>query len=429
MTNYVQVQTALKSVWNELPAMLGDGLNEFETKLLPLLRQLEAAPLDDESMDAVLTMLENDYPEVYERMVEVMAESSVDVAFRSTSAAEKSILGRYLVVPVWYATDREDTGNKDPGERYSGNRGKLQFGRVEVSIPDKHDRGRLEKPRWFRLEFREDPEKHVVLLTLDQLDATAWKAELKQKLPECSKRDLLVFIHGYNVNFETAARRAAQFAQDLDFQGLAVLYSWPSEGATLKYMVDEDNAHWTVDDFEEVLKTLMTELGAERVHAVAHSMGNRVLTEGIRRMDVAALPADAAKLRDVVFAAPDINADTFRKFVEKFYKRAERFTLYVSDSDLALGASQKAHKYARAGDAGDGVVLSAGMETIDASAVDKSFIGHSYFCDNCAILKDMFNLIMEGQSAAKPRDGLDERKTPEGIYWALKPINADGGNQ
>jgi len=44
--------------------MLGDGLNEFETKLLPLLRKLEAAPSDDESMDAILTMLENDYPKV-----------------------------------------------------------------------------------------------------------------------------------------------------------------------------------------------------------------------------------------------------------------------------------------------------------------------------------------------------------------------------
>lgn len=421
MTNYAQVQTALKSIWNKLPALLGDGLNEFETKLLPLLRKLEAAPLDDESMDAVLTMLENDYPEVYERMVEAMAETNVDVAFRSTTAAVKSNVGRYMVVPVWYATDREDTGNQDPGKRYSGDRGKLQFGRVEISIPDKHKKGRLEKPRWFRLQFREDPEKHVVLRKLEQLDAKAWKAELKQKLAPCSRRDLLLFIHGYNVDFETAARRAAQFAQDLEFQGLAVLYSWPSEGATLKYLVDEDNAQWTVDDFEEVLKTLMTELGAERVHAVAHSMGSRVLTEGIRRMDVAALPADAAKLREVVFAAPDVNADTFRKFVEKFYKRAERFTLYVSDSDKALGASQKAHKYLRAGDLGDGVVLSAGMETIDASAVDKSFMGHSYFCDNRAILQDMFNLIMKGEGAATPRYGLKECKAQEGSYWALLP--------
>ena len=423
MTNHEQLQTALKLVWSELPAMLGDRMNAFETTLLTLLRRLDRAPLDALSVDAVLTMLERDYPKVYERMVEAMAERTVDVAFRSTSGAVRSNVGRYVVVPVWYATDREDTGSNDPGARYSGNRGALHFGRVEVSIPDshKHEKGKLEKPRWFRLEFREDPEKHVLMVTLEPSDATAWKGEVKQKLAGCSKRDLLLFIHGYNVDFETAALRAAQFAHDMEFQGLALLYSWPSEGAVLKYMVDEDNAQWSVDDFEVVLNTLMTELGAECVHAVAHSMGNRVLAEGIRRMDVAALPSDAARLREVIFAAPDINADTFRKFAEKFSNRASRFTLYVSNADIALSASQKAHKYPRAGDSGDGVVLSEGLETIDASAVDKNFLGHSYFCDNRVVLQDMFNLIMEGQSAAKPRFGLKEQITPEGRYWAMQP--------
>jgi len=320
---------------------------------------------------------------------------------------------------VWYATERKNTGEQDPRERYSGERGTLQFGRVEVSIPDSHEKGKLEKPSLFRLQFREDPEKHVVLLTLAEAESATWIVDLKQNLAGCSKRDVLLFIHGYNVGFEDAARRAAQFAYDLEFQGVAVLYSWPSKGKVLRYMVDEDTALWTVDHFEEVLRMLVVETGAERVHAVAHSMGNRVLTEGIRRMDPAQLPATAAKLRDVVFAAPDINADTFREFVAKFYRRAERFTLYASNADKAMKLSQKLHRYPRAGDARDGVVLSAGLETIDASAVDKDFLGHSYFCDNRIILQDMFNLIMEGKSAATPRYGLNERKTPQGSYWAL----------
>jgi len=419
MTNYELTQTALHSVWNELPAMLGDGMNEFETRLLPLLRQLEEAPLNAERMDAVMEMLETEYPEVYARMED--AESGTGVDFRSTSAAAWSPLYRCLTVPVWYATDRRDTGSENPGERYSGDRGTLQFGRVEVSIPDKHEKGKLEKPFWTRFSFRADPQKSVQLLSLNRVDAPGWKAELKARLAECKKRDLLLFIHGYNVDFETAARRAAQFAEDLEFQGLAVLYSWPSEGGTLKYFVDADSAQWSVDDFEGVLSILMTELGAEHVHAVAHSMGSRVLTEGIRRMDLAALPADAAKLREVVFAAPDVSADTFQNFVTKFYKRAERFTLYVSDADLALGASKVLQRHPRAGDSGEGVVLSASMETIDASAVDKSFLGHSYFCENRVVLQDMFNLIMEGQSAAKPRFGLKALNTPAGVYWALLP--------
>jgi esterase/lipase superfamily enzyme len=150
-------------------------------------------------------------------------------------------------------------------------------------------------------------------------------------------------------------------------------------------------------------------------------MGNRVLTEGIRRLDPASLPAGSAKLREVVFAAPDVGAGTFLNFVTKFYTRAERFTLYASKADKALEASQKLHKYPRAGDVGDGVLLAMGLETIDASAADESFMGHSYFCENRTILQDMFNLIMRGQSAAAPRFGLQERKTADGTYWAMLP--------
>lgn len=417
--------TALQRVWGDLPDLLGSGQVAFERRLLPLLRRLEAAPADEAALDTLLAMLEDDYPVVYGRMVEFMAVSPMPALpplYRgTTSSARRATTGRYMIVPVWYTTDRANTGSAVPADRYSGDRGALQVGRLEVSIPDSHEKGRLEKPNLFRLQFRGDPERHVVLLSVQAMDDDAWRGDLKARLGDCSRRDVLLFIHGYNVSFDDAARRTAQFAYDLEFQGLPVLYSWPSEGRTFRYAVDEDNAHWTVNHFETVLHSLLTGLDAACVHAVAHSMGNRVLTEGLRRLDPAALPPGAASLREVVFAAPDVNADTFRTFVQKFHHRAQRLTLYVSAGDRAMGASQAVHKYPRAGDARDGLVLVAGLETIDASAVDQSFMGHSYFCDNRAILQDMFNLIMKGEGAAQPRFGLQERVGPGGRYWALQP--------
>lgn len=426
MTDVDWTLRALQLVWPEVATLLGPEQTAFERRLLPLLRQLEAAPADAARLDAVLGVLEDDYPAVYDRMIALMAKDAIAAVqggvFRSTtSGATRPAAGRYMIVPVWYATDRAHTGAAAAAERFSGDRGPLQFGRVEISIPDSHEKGQLEKPSLFRLEFRADPDRHVVLLSLTELGDAAWRDELATRLGQCSRHDVLLFIHGYNVSFADAARRAAQFAYDLEFQGLPVLYSWPSEGSTLKYSVDEDNALWTVDHFETVLTRLLTELEATCVHAVAHSMGNRVLTEGLRRVDTTALPAGSASLREVVFAAPDVNADTFRTFVQKFHGRAERLTLYVSDADKALDASQKVHKYPRAGDAGDGVLLAAGMETIDASAVDRSFLGHSYFCDNRVILQDMFALIMKGEGAGQPRYGLQARQVAEGTYWVLKP--------
>jgi hypothetical protein len=66
-------------------------------------------------------------------------------------------------------------------------------------------------------------------------------------------------------------------------------------------------------------------------------------------------------------------------------------------------------------------VLCERLETVDASAVDNTVLGHSYFCDNRVIVQDMFNLIMKGESAATPRYGLKTCETPEGCYWALAP--------
>jgi esterase/lipase superfamily enzyme len=416
MKELLRLQAGLAAIWSELPALLGDQLEAFESRLLPLLRAVEAQPFETARLDAVYALLET-YAPVYERLLEAIGTGSTD--FRGTALARRSTAGRFVTVPVWYATDRKRTGSAAPQEWYGGDRGTLVYGRVEVSIPDSHEKGKLEKPSLFRLQFREDPEKHIILAALTELDTAAWKAEVAKGLAACSARDLLLFIHGYNVGFERAAQRAAQFAYDLEFQGACVLYSWPSEGATLKYTVDEDNAQWTVDHFEEVLTMVMTELGAARVHAVAHSMGSRVLAEGLRRVDVSAFPAGSASLREVIFAAPDINADTFRNFIRKFQTRAGRFTLYASNGDLALQSSQKLHKYPRAGDAGDAIVIAEGLETIDASAVDTALLGHSYFCENRNVIQDLFNLIIKGEGSATPRFGLQSKATPAGTYWVM----------
>jgi len=315
---------------------------------------------------------------------------------------------RCVRVPVYYATDRAREGNS-----YSGARGSLEFGRVEVSVPDDRRMGELPKPSCWRLEFRPDPEKHVVLLGVTQLSMHEWKAG-------AHAAEALVFVHGYKVSFEDGALRAAQFAVDLNFDGTAMLYSWPSEAKTFRYPVDEGNAIWTAEDFEVFLKTVLAESGFARVHIVAHSMGNRVVTEGLRRLDPASLPPGSAELAEAVFAAPDVDAETFRKFAAKFHQRVNRMTLYASTNDQALGLSRKFHRYPMAGDLRDGMVVAEGLDSIDASAVDTSFIGHSYFGDNRSIISDIFYLI-RGARAGADRHALTECVAPGGTkYWAVK---------
>jgi esterase/lipase superfamily enzyme len=398
---------AIAAVWDQLLALAKDKQRAFENELLKALRALDQDPLNSAKMSGVLAVIQG-VPGGYDLVVAQVASASPTLTKGVSRVTGAVAMQRCVRVPIYYATDRAREGDS-----YSSGHGPLEFGRVEVSVPDERKMGELPKPSLWRLEFRPDPVKHVILLSVTPLSLEDWKNGGRAA-------QALVFVPGYNVSFEDGALRAAQFAVDLNFEGTAMLYSWPSEGKTLRYPVDEDNAIWTVDDFEVFLKTVLAESGFSRVHIVAHSMGNRVVTEGLRRLDPATLPAGSAELMEVVFAAPDVNAETFRKFAAKFHRRANRMTLYASTRDVALGWSQKFHRYPRAGDLRDGMVFAEGLDSIDASAVDTSLIGHSYFGDNRSIISDLFNLI-RGVKAGADRHVLKGCVGPGGAkYWAMK---------
>jgi hypothetical protein len=77
------------------------------------------------------------------------------------------------------------------------------------------------------------------------------------------------------------------------------------------------------------------------------------------------------------------------------------------------------HGYPRAGEAGERLIIVPGIETIDATGMDTSFLGHSYFAEGRSILSDIFYIIRNGHRAAA-RFGLYGVDTPSGRYWVFK---------
>ena len=75
----------------------------------------------------------------------------------------------HTIVKVYYATDRQRTSSKQLASIYSGQPAdpiRISYGICEVSIPKGHKPGQLEAPSIYRFEFKEDPDKHVVLLNI-----------------------------------------------------------------------------------------------------------------------------------------------------------------------------------------------------------------------------------------------------------------------
>lgn len=304
-------------------------------------------------------------------------------------------------------------------ETYGNGRGTLEVGTCEVSIPEEHEVGVVERPSILRLEFNEDPTRHVVLLDIERKPDDKFFAELKSDISQSADRQAFVFIHGYNVTFEGAALRTAQLKYDLKFDGPAIFYSWPSQGGLLKYAVDENNVVWTVAHLEEFITDIVKKTGTKQIHLIAHSMGNRVLTSALQRLSQKLKPQELPMFNEVVLTAPDIDAEIFRRDIAPaIVKTAKRVTLYASSNDGALAASKKLHGYPRAGESGENVVVVPGIDTIDVSGIDTSLLGHTYYGDNDTVITDIVQLLRE----SKPpnlRDRLREAMQNGRKYWVF----------
>lgn len=307
---------------------------------------------------------------------------------------------------------------------YSGERGELEMGTCQVSIPANHEVGEVERPSVFRLELREDPTKHVCLLDVKPETEDDFLAALKTRIDGSPDKDAFVFVHGYNVTFEAAAQRTAQMAHDLKFPGAAIFFSWPSQGRLLDYAVDETNVAWTVPHLKEFLTTIAQRCGARSVHLIAHSMGNRALTSALQTL--AYEQKDSPPMfREVILTAPDIDADVFRRDIAPaIIKTAGRVTLYASSNDEALAMSKKVHGYPRAGESGAQLVVIPGIDTIDVSSVDTSLLGHSYYGSNGTVLSDLLDLL-NGSKPPQQRRWLRPMQLGTLLYWAFQAeINA-----
>ncbi len=326
----------------------------------------------------------------------------------------------YTVVKVFYATDRK-TGAESPKRFYANERApnrKLALGVCEVSIPgpDYHKVGKLEAPSIFSLQFRANPGKHVLLLNVQPQDSHIFFQNVRRHIAGSERREAFVFIHGYNVSFEDAARRTAQLASDLQFQGAPIFYSWPSKARWGRYAADETNVAWCVPQLENFLGELARSSGANTIHLIAHSMGNRALTAALQLI-VAKRSVPKRLFHQIILTAPDVDEETFQNLATAIASDAEHLTMYSNYKDRALLLSKMFHFYRRAGAS---IVIVPGMETIDASKVDTSLVRHSYFGNSRTVLADVSSLMADGKPA-RNRFGMIEKRKEGKTYYFFRP--------
>lgn len=290
--------------------------------------------------------------------------------FEEPTRADLSALGKEPVLLV--ATTRKPTGNASPyfgPERASG----LTFAEVRLSPPGRGIAGQVSSVvsgDWSVLGVEKRTSNNAA-----QAFAEA-----------ATGRDVLLYVHGFNETFESAATNAGQLSHSLQFQGRTALFTWPSGGSLWGYGYDRESALWSRDGFAQALRALSANPTVGRIHIVAHSMGSFLTLETLRELRDS--PEVFAHLGAVVLASPDIDIDAFEQIVTKLGALSQRMTVIIDPGDRALAVSARlAGGVARAGSAERTRLEALGVRVADTSGRGWSMLRHSLFLSNNGVTR------------------------------------------
>lgn len=268
-------------------------------------------------------------------MTFVLALTLVGCSDRTAAPIVPDALNFGLNKTVFMGTTRD---LNDAGEFGIERSTQLHLMEATVSIPPNRELGTvsdgLDKPK---------PERDFALAAIDRFDSSAaFARNLSQEIDARStgKREVTVFVHGFNNSFSDAAFRMAQLAHDLELPGAHVTYSWPSRGNPLGYEYDRDSALFARDGLADLLQNVRS-AGAPDVILVAHSMGSALVMETLRQLELSDPGWVDRNISGVILISPDINVDVFRSQLKQFQTVPERFVVIVSRKDAILRVSSR----------------------------------------------------------------------------------------
>ena len=356
---------------------------------------------------------------------------------------------------LFFVTDRKFG---EDGKYGVGRSPSMAFGRVRVSFGDNmswHQLARIsgQKNRDVSIPLHLDEQSEIVRFPatplpfsftngkLKTLAASRAKYESKKsvlqkrlasELRAANKKEIVLFVHGFNNTFEDAAFGLADIWHFTGRVGVPVFYTWPAgNGGLTGYFKDSEAGNYSIFHFKETMRILSTTPGLERIHIVAHSRGTDVVTTGLRELVIehraqGKNPRNSLKIQNLILAAPDLDFGIVRQrlIAERFGPAIGQITVYLNQNDGALGLSQRIAAGKRFGrltfdDLGveEKAIFSRvkNVNFVDIPDVD-GLIGHAYFRENPGVLSDIAIAIRHG---AAPGEDLRPLEHVAINFWEL----------
>lgn len=345
--------------------------------------------------------------------------------FKRARAIRKSSLTE---VPVFFATNRKRNPDAKSVEFGTESEAQLTLGSASLSIL-KDDAAMAARATPPKKNDEGDSVTDVTRLSIPRLDVQdeneAIEAAGRQlQASQVFKNQALVFVHGYNVDFDNAVRRAGQIAYDLSFDGPTFVFSWPSRQRYLDYFTDRETVDIAIEQFKGFIQRVVVPLGAAKVHLVAHSMGNMVLLRALSDLSEHK-PSRRLVIGEIIDAAPDVAPDVFAQFAAKIRSGGGNLTVYASAADKALWFSKWLWGRPRVGYiAEDGPSLIAGVDLIDITSAGMAIfaINHDVYASSPIVVSDMRRIIGGERPPDKRTREFSPISSQKGKYWVFRSL-------
>jgi esterase/lipase superfamily enzyme len=262
------------------------------------------------------------------------------------------------------------------------------------------------------LPFRVENGKAVILQDSSTAYETAIRSMqnyLQQRLQASNQKDIILYVHGVNTEFNDAALNLADVWHFTGRHGVPIFYSWPAANAGMfGYFKDRESGEFSIYHVKETIRILASTPGLEKIHIIAHSRGTDIITTALRELviEIRAAgknPRDVLKIENLILAAPDLDFGVVRQrlIAEKFGLAIGQLTVYMNPDDGALGLSQFLMAGLRFGklsqydlDDSDKLIFQQ-VKNVNFVSVEgvSSFLGHSYYRNHPGVLSDIAILV------------------------------------
>jgi esterase/lipase superfamily enzyme len=258
-------------------------------------------------------------------------------------------------------------------------------------------------------------------------DVEAFFAYVDELLRRGGSRDILIYVHGANTNFERAAAQAAQFQHFQGRDAVVMVFAWPSAGTMLRYRRDVATARSTAPTFARLLEHLSAHTQAAHVNVLAYSAGAMIASPGLARAaDDATSAAGGGSLRlgEIYYAAPDVDFPVFVDNLPRYEDQVRRVTVALNMGDRALSFAEWFNRVSRAGrpnladigpDETRWLVAASGRDELDVLSIRPDELpglpatSHAFWYDHPWVSSD---ILLKLRFHAPPRArGLDRNST------------------